>query len=135
MKAEHALTLLLRLAGTVLLVAVVPAAMPFAWMDAIHRQLGMGQLPDAPIVHYLTRSASLLYAYHGALILFVSLDLRRYLPVVKCLAWLGVTFGAAMLAIDLVSGMPAFWTLGEGMFIVALCGAILALAARVKTEA
>ena len=29
---------------------------PYSWMDAIHQGLGMGKLPDAPIVGYLVRS-------------------------------------------------------------------------------
>ena len=31
-------------------------------MNAIHAEMGLGQLPDAPIIDYLTRSLSLLYA-------------------------------------------------------------------------
>jgi len=33
---------------------------------------------------YLTRSLSAMYALHGALVFLVSLDVRRFLPVVKC---------------------------------------------------
>jgi hypothetical protein len=122
-RAEKALVILLRLNGIVLLTALFPAVMPLAWMDATHRWLGMGPLPSGPIVGYLTRSCSLLYALHGALLFYVSLDVRRFLPVVRCLAVLGVAFGLGMLALDYAVGMPPLWIIGEGPLIAAM-GAI-----------
>ena len=62
---------------------------------------------------------------HWALLLFVSLDVRRSLPVVKCLGVLCLAFGAGMIVLDQAVGMPWFWLLGEGPFIIALGGAIL----------
>ncbi len=125
--AERALVLVLRTSAAVLLTALVPAAMPWAWMDAIHRWLGLGELPDRPVVEYLCRSASALYAYHGAVLLYVSFDLQRFLPVLKCLLWLGVAFGASMIVIDAAAGLPTWWVLGEGPGIVVLCGTGLLL--------
>lgn len=130
--AEKTLVVLLRLAGVLLLTAVVPAIMPFAWMKDIHRLLGMGELPEGPIIGYLTRSLSAMYAMHGALILFVSLDVRRFLPVVKFLAVLGIVFGAGMLVLDVMVGMPPYWVLCEGPFIVVLGGVLLWLSGRVQ---
>ena len=129
---EKTLVLLLRISAIMLLAAVIPAVMPFAWMKDIHRQLGMGELPEGPIVGYLTRSLSALYAMHGALVFFVSLDSRRYLPVVKCLAVLGIALGAGLLVLDFVVGMPLFWILCEGPFVVLLGGVLLWLASRVQ---
>ncbi len=71
---EKTLALLLRLDAILLLAAVVPSMMPFAWMQAIHRSLGMGELSGGPLNGYLTRSLSMLYALHGAVMLFLSLD-------------------------------------------------------------
>jgi hypothetical protein len=116
--SEKALIVLLRGSAIILLTAIVPAVMPFAWMDEIHRQLGMGNLPKGPIMGYLTRSLSAMYAMHGGVVLFVSLDVRRFLPVVRCLAVLLVVFGVGMIALDVMVGMPWFWVLGEGPFIV-----------------
>ncbi|MGD0899453.1 MAG: hypothetical protein ABR915_16580 [Thermoguttaceae bacterium] len=129
---ETALVWLLRISAVVLLTALIPAVMPFVWMKDIHRWLGMGELPEGPIVGYLTRSLSAMYAMHGALILFVSLDARRYLPVVKCLAFLCVLFGMGMLALDVLVGMPLPWIVGEGPFIVVLGGIMLWLARRIQ---
>jgi hypothetical protein len=129
---EKALILLLRISAVVLLTAVVPAVMPFDWMRAIHWQLGMGELPDGPIVGYLTRSLSAMYAVHGALVFFISLDVRRFLPVVKCLAVLGVVFGVGMLILDILVGMPRSWVVGEGPFVIGLGGVLLWLAVRIE---
>lgn len=127
---EQVLVVLLRVHGVILLTALIPAVMPFAWLDVIHQRLGMGSLPEAPITGYLTRSLSAMYAFHGAIVIFVSLDIRRYLPVVKCLAVLGIIFGIGMLALDIMVGMPLCWVLGEGPSIIILGGVLLWLAGR-----
>ncbi|MCX7825117.1 MAG: hypothetical protein N2689_06125 [Verrucomicrobiae bacterium] len=62
MNKERMLVLLLRFNAAMLLLALGAVVMPFAWMDVIHRSAGMGPLSDSTIVHYLTRSASLLYS-------------------------------------------------------------------------
>ena len=129
---EKTLVLLMRVSAIVLLTALVPSVMPFAWMKEIHRWLGMGELPEGPIVGYLTRSLSAMYAMHGALVLFVSFDVRRFLPVVKCLAALGIVFGIGMLALDVVVGMPLFWVVCEGPFVIILGGVLLWLAGQVQ---
>jgi hypothetical protein len=129
---ERTLVLLLRISAVVLLTAIIPAVMPFSWMVVIHHQLGMGELPEGPIMGYLTRSLSAMYAMHGALVFFVSLDIRRYLPVIKFLAVLGIVFGTGMLTLDIVVGMPLFWIISEGPFIVVLGGMLLWLATRIK---
>lgn len=77
---RRALVWYLRIAAAVLLLALFAVFLPFEWMDAIHRGLGLGDLPKAPIVGYLTRSLSLLYALFGCLCLAVSFDVDRYLP-------------------------------------------------------
>lgn len=127
---ERRLVLFLRFNAILLLIALVPAVMPLAWMDAIHRWLGLGELPEGPIVSYLTRSLSAMYAMHGAIVYFVSLDVRRYLPVVKCLACLAVVFGGGMLVLDAAIGMPTAWTVCEGPIVIAIGVIVLALARR-----
>lgn len=109
---------LLRLAGVMMLLAVPAVVMPFPWMDAIHRQLGLGALPHTPIVGYLTRSCSALYAVYGALMIFLSLDVVRYLPAIRFLAIVGVVFGVAMAGIDWAVGMPFSWAVSEGPWVV-----------------
>ena len=130
--AERVLKLVLRLAAVMLLTALVPAIMPFHWMELIHEKMGMGKLPDALIVHYLTRSCSLMYALHGAILLFISFDVRRYLPFLIFQSWLSMGFGASMLALDLSIGMSVGWTIGEGPFIIGLGLLILLLTRRLR---
>ena len=125
---EKTLVWLLRISGTILLTALVSVVMPFSWMQAIHRYLGMGELPTGPIMGYLTRSLSLFYALHGSLIIFVSMDIRRYLPFVKFLAFVSILFGASMAVMDSAVGIPLKWALCEGPLVIVLGGVILWLA-------
>ena len=103
-----------------MLTALGAVVMPFDWMNSIHQQLGLGELPRAPIVGYLTRSISALYALHGALLIFLAHDVRRYRLVVRFLAVAGVVFGALVLGIDYSVRMPVAWTVQEGPFVVVL---------------
>lgn len=111
---EKVLVLLLRLDGIIMLVALFPSMMPLAWMKDIHRFLGMGELPDGPIIGYLTRSLAVMYAMHGAVLFFVSLDVRRFLPVVKFVAVLTILLGLWLITLDIMVGMPVFWIAAEG---------------------
>ena len=52
--------------------------------------------------------------------MFISFDVRRYLPLILFQGWLAVVFGAAMLVMDAAVEMPLWWTCAEGPFIIAL---------------
>ena len=108
------MVLFLRVVGVGGLFALLPVFMPFAWMAAAHRWLGLGEMPAAPVVEYLARSASALYALFGALFLVLASDLGRYRPLVQ---FLGVAFallGLVVFWVDLSAGMPWWWTAFEG---------------------
>ena len=96
------------------LFALVPVVMPWSWMAATHRWLGLGEMPTGPVVEYLARSLSAFYALVGALCLVMVSDLDRYRPLVRffgvCLALLGMVFTG----VDLAAGMPWWWTALEG---------------------
>src|SRR6476469_2556630 len=62
LRPEGYLAFMLRLEAVVLLCAIPPALMPTEWMASAHAWLGMGTMPRGPLVEYLTRSLSLLYA-------------------------------------------------------------------------
>jgi hypothetical protein len=128
---DRVLTWVLRILAIILMTAIVPAVMPSAWMEEIPIRLGMGELPRGPMIGYLTHSLSAMYTLHGAVVFVVSLDVRRYLPVVKCLAVLAILFGMGMIVLDVVVGMPMFWVLCEGPFIVVINGGLFWLAGRV----
>jgi hypothetical protein len=113
--ADRVLLLLLRFNAAMLLLAAPCALLPFAWMDAVHRDwLGLGPLPDALITRYMARSLSLTYALHGAVILGLTRDWPRYRPFVPYLAGLHIAFGCGIFAIDVSNGIPWWWAVGEG---------------------
>jgi hypothetical protein len=106
---------LLRIVGGVELCAIPFLLFPVAWMDAVHdRLLGLGPLPQAPVVEYMARSLSALYAVHGAVVFRLSFDVPRFRDAIRFLGWAHFIFGLTVLGIDLASGMPWWWTAGEG---------------------
>jgi hypothetical protein len=127
--ADVSLKWLLRLVGGVELLAIPFILFPVGWMDAVHdRLLGLGPLPRGPIVEYMARSLSVLYAGHGALVVRLSFDVPRFRPLIAFLGGLHLYFGLALLGTDLAAGMPWYWTLAEGPGIAAVGVVILVLA-------
>src|SRR5437899_1295755 len=90
----------LRLSAAVLLLALVAVFLPHGWMAQANDRLGFSPLPDTPLVGYLTRSLSAVYALLGLLTLALASDVRRYAPLIACLGWGYLVFGAVLLAID-----------------------------------
>jgi hypothetical protein len=117
---ERLLQCLLRFGGVVLCLAFPTVLLPVDWMAATHESLGLGPFPRSVIVEYLARSIGLLYGLHGVLLLIVARDPARYREIVSYLAFFNISFGLAMLVIDVKSGMPWFWTLGEGPAVAAI---------------
>jgi hypothetical protein len=124
-RSKFILCMLLRYLGSVSLLALGAVVMPYRWMDATHRWLGMGPLPSAPIVGYLARSLSLFYALFGGLLWLLSLNPERYRAILVYVAASFVVFGLIMVGVDLSEGMPAFWPRGEGSIIIFFGGVIL----------
>jgi hypothetical protein len=134
-RPERLLANVLRLAASFLLLAALAVLLPFPRMDSVHSWLGLGRLPDVPIIHYLTRSLSALYAFHGAIMWGLTWNVQRYGPLIRLLAWGDIVFGMAMFVIDLTAEMPWFWTAAEGPSLVAFGILILWLQRRcARTE-
>ena len=89
--------------------------------------LGLAPLPDVPLTFYLARSTSILYALHGVVLLQASTDVVRYRPLIVLIGVSNVAFGAVLLGIGATSGMPWWWTMVEGPFVMAAGVAILVL--------
>lgn len=89
-------------------------------MVEIHRALGMGELPRTPLVEYLTRSLSGLYALWGPVYWHVSSEVSQQVRLIRLLAWLKILFGLVLIAIDLSVGMPLFWLICEGPVVIGL---------------
>lgn len=120
------LSLLLRAFGVFDLLALVAVAMPTASIAWVHERLGLGSLPREPIVLYLARSASAVYALHGATLLYVSFDVRRYDQLIRFLSLAAIFHGALIVAIDVAAKMPLWWTILEGPCFAATGVAVLA---------
>jgi len=124
----------LRVVGAVDLLALGAVVMPGRWMAAVHAWLGLGEMPGAPIAGYLARSASALYALHGAMLLFVSCDVLRYRRLITFLGVAAFAHGAVLVGIDLAEGMPHWWTWADGLGYLAL-GTVVLGAQRLSSDA
>jgi len=126
----RALVFFLRFGGVVLLFAFGAVLLPTDWMAAVHRWLGMGEFPAAPLTDYLVRSVAALYGFHGVLVLIVAGEPARYERIVLYLGVMDIVFGLLMVAIDLHAGMPMVWTFLEGPPLVGVGMLILYLRER-----
>ena len=118
--AERLLVLMLRLGGSLMLLAAIAVFMPASWINATHQALGFGEFPATPLVNYLARSASGMYAIHGGFLLMVSMDVRAYRALISYVGYSNLVFGLVLLWIDFNSGMPAYWIWIEGPAVVAI---------------
>lgn len=129
--AERGLRGLLRGVGLFVLLALLPLWMPRAWIGATHAWLGLGEFPAAPIAEYLARSVSALCAFYGGLLVALSTDVRRYLPLVRYQAVAIMALTAGGLVVGRWAGMP-WWFVGTDAVAGWACGiATLLLAGRV----
>ena len=80
--AEKLLVWILRAAGVVCALAVVPMLMPIAWAQSIHAAIGLDELPGEPIVEYLVRGMSAMCALYGGLLILLASDVYRYHRVI-----------------------------------------------------
>ena len=117
----------LRALGLLDLAALFAVFMPDAWIAESHRLAGLGSFPADTIAGYLARSASAMYALHGALLIFVSCDVPRYWRLIQFLAFASIVHGAITVGIDVREDMPLWWTLAEGPSF-ALTGLVILLA-------
>lgn len=123
---------LLRLGGSVMLLAVGAVIMPSQWMRQAHQALQLGAFPEQPVAVYLARSASALYAIHGGMLWLVSTDIDRFAPLIRYLGVAGCTFAITIFFIDRDSGMPVWWTATESLQVLAINLAFLFLLNRYR---
>ncbi|MEZ6096658.1 MAG: hypothetical protein R3C03_20915 [Pirellulaceae bacterium] len=116
--AELLLGRLLVLLGVVLASATIPMIFPVSWMAEIHRSLGLGEFPTDPIVVYLARSTSMLYAFHGCILIYCGLNLMTTRGLVPLIVILHLFSGVFLIWTDVNSPLPWFWILGEGPGII-----------------
>lgn len=129
------LSWLLRLCGMADCMALVIALWPDSWLIQSHASLGQGAFPQEPIAFYLARSASLMYAAHGALLFFLSFHVLRYSGVIRFLGWLALLHGILLIIIEIRVGMPWWWTWSEGPLLLCWGSLVLLLESTVRHEA
>ena len=111
--ADRLLTWLIRANAAILLCAALPIVFPTELMAEMHQRLGLGTLARDRLTEYLTRSASACYAMHGAVLLVLASDVRRYRRLIDWMYVIHFLFALTMLGIDLYAGMPGWWTVAE----------------------
>lgn len=131
-RRDRRLTIFLRVVGVADLMALVAVFLPDAVMAKAHEVLGLGTFPEDAIVSYLARSTSLLYAMHGAALLFLSTDVTRYRPAIRFVGAVIAVAGLLLLGVDVYCSLPLWWTLGEAATVVALGITILSLSRQNK---
>lgn len=119
MNRERLLVWLLRLAGAVEILAFISVVMPRLWMEVSHEWLGMGTMPDGPLVMFMIRQASYAYGMHGVSLWILASDVVRFRPLI---IFNGVAFLLAapvFFLIDYTAGVPFWWTIFDAL----ACGA------------
>jgi hypothetical protein len=111
------LTIVLRFGGTVLCTAACAVLLPRETMIATNAWLGLAPLPDVPIVYYLARSTSALYALRGVTLFLAASDLVRYRGLIVLIGATNILFGITLAGIGASAGMPVWWTAAEGPFV------------------
>ena len=118
---------MLRLGGAVLCVAAGAALLPRETMIATNAALGLAPLPDLPIVYYLARSTSALYALRGASYFVAAADPIRYRGLIVFIGVTNIVYGIVLAGIGASAGMPIWWTAVEGPFVIVAGIVLLAL--------
>jgi hypothetical protein len=123
-KSDALARFVLRFLGTCALFAVIAVFNPTSWMAATHEKLGLGELPEAPIVEYLARSLSAFYFFFGLLSLLAASDVDRYRPMSRILAATFLLMGVLFVWFGVAHDLPGWWPLFQGAPQVVL-GALL----------
>ena len=132
MNRERLLVWLLRLAGATEILAFIAVIMPRSWMEFSHAWLGLGEMPDGPVLIFMIRQASYIYGVHGLSLWLISTDVNRFRPFV---IFNGITFLVAapvLFLIDITSGMPLWWAIIDPGSCGFFGAALLALTYRSK---
>ncbi len=107
------LAMLLRWGGSIEMLAFLAVAAPRDWLADIHEGLGMGTMPQEPVVHFLVRQVSLFYGLHGVLLWVLASNVVRFQPVIRFISYTFLLYGPTFFLIDWMSGIPLWWTISD----------------------
>lgn len=120
MSSDRLQAWILRLTGLTEILAFIAVVMPRSWMEVSHQWLGLGQMPDGPILMFMIRQASYAYGMHGLSLWILAADVVRFRPII---IFNGISFLLAapvFFLVDYTYGLPAWWimvdSLGCGSF-------------------
>ena len=125
MNKEALQKLLLRLAGAFEILAFIAVVMPRSWMKISHEWLGLGVMPGGPVLMFLIRQASYSYVMHVVSLWVLALDVKGFRPLIILNGIAYLLAGPIFVAIDYSSGMPLWWTIGDGVGCSVLGAALL----------
>ena len=117
----------LRLTGATEILAFFSVVMPRAWMESAHSWLGLGVMPDGPVIMFMIRQASYAYGMHGVSLWLMATDVRRYQPLIIFNAISFLIAGFLFAFIDYTTGMPLWWTIVDGFGCASFGVAVLIL--------
>jgi len=125
MNRQRISAFLLRLSGSVEILAFIAVVMPRSWMEIAHTWLGMGEMPSGPIIMFMIRQASYTYGMHGISLWVIASNVERFrlLVILNGIAFL--VAAPVFFLIDHSSGMPLWWTLGDAFRCGGLGAALL----------
>ena len=75
---QRLLSWLLRSTGAIELLAFIAVAMPRSWMEVSHARLGLGEMPEGPLLMFMIRQASYAYGMHGVSLWVLAADVHRF---------------------------------------------------------
>lgn len=127
MNRQRLLAWLLRLAGAVEILAFLAVVMPRPFMETSHAWLGLGKMPEGPILMFMIRQASYSYGMHGVSLWVLATDVDRFRPLVILNGVAFLLAAPVFFFIDYTSGMPLWWTLGDTASCAFFGGSLLAL--------
>jgi hypothetical protein len=114
----------LRFIAIIQMLTFAVVVMPVGWIAAWHAWLGMGAMPDDPVLRYVIRGAAFVQGALGVLGWVIATDVVRYRPLIITLAAICLCAAPAYFLLDAVAGMPRFWCIFDFAYCLA-AGAVL----------
>jgi hypothetical protein len=127
MNAQRLQANYLRSLAIVQMLTFAVVLMPVEWIASWHAWLGVGVMPDDPVLRYVIRGAALAQAAIGVLLWVIATDVVRYRPLVITISAIYLIGAPAYYCIDATAGMPRFWGVFDCAFCFLAGGALLTL--------
>lgn len=114
----------LRIVAIIQMLTFAVVLMPTAWIASWHAWLGLGVLPDDPVLRYVIRGAAFVQGALGVLVWVIGSDVIRYRPLIITIAAICLCAAPAYYFIDATAGMPRFWCIFDFVYCLAAGGVL-----------